>query len=78
MPRLNVERQKELEPQRVNYASNQIKALGYDIDFQDEKRIQFTFKGESVVIFPYSGWYSGKSINDGRGLAGLLQQIKKD
>jgi hypothetical protein len=77
MPRLDHERQRELEPQRLEYAANQIKALGYDIAHQDEQKIKFLFKGETVIIFPYSGWHSGKSIKDGRGLAKLLKQIKK-
>ena len=76
MPRLDEEKQRELEPQRVDYAAKKIEALGFEITNRDEKRIEFMFKGESVVLFAYSGWHSGKSINDGRGLAGLLKQIK--
>lgn len=76
MARLNTERQHELEPRRIQYAKEAIDKLGYVITYEDKTKLQFEFKGETVTLFPYSGWHSGKSIKDGRGIEKLIEQIK--
>lgn len=76
MPRLNIERQNELAPERKEYAFEQINKAGYEILFCDNTKLTFKFKGEKVTLFYYSGWHTGKSIKDGRGLANLLKQLK--
>lgn len=76
--RLNQERQAELEPKRVQYAKDQIIKLGYSITCETDKRIEFMFKGSKVVLYPYSGWFTGKTVKDGRGIDLLLKQIKDD
>ena len=76
MSRLNIDRQKELEPKRMEYARNQITALGYEITEENDTTIKFQFKGSTVTFFPYSGWHSGKTITDGRGIGKLLKQIQ--
>lgn len=75
--RLDIDRQKELEPGRIEYARNQITALGYEITEENATALKFVFKGSTVTLFPYSGWHTGKTIQDGRGIAKLLKQIKK-
>lgn len=77
MPRLDTDRQKELEPKRLEYAKEQIVALGYEIIAEEKTRIDFIFNGSKIQFFPYSGWHTGKTIQDGRGLKNLLRQIKK-
>lgn len=78
MARLDIERQQRLEFPRLLYASEQICKLGYTVTVQDNmKSLQFEFKGSTVTFFPYSGWATGKSINDGRGLQRLLKQLKQ-
>lgn len=77
MPRLDIQRQTELEPQRIEFAKDQIKALGYEITFENKTEIRFWFKGKTVRFFPYSGWASGSTIDAGRGIKKLLRQIKK-
>jgi hypothetical protein len=75
--RLNEERQKLLEPQRMEYAIGQLHLLGIkSIVVIKENCIEFDFKNERVKLFPYSGWFTGKSIRDGRGLSNLLNQLK--
>ncbi len=77
MPRLDQERQKELEPKRMEFATKQLHAAGIkSVVSITDKCLEFDFKGEKVKFFPYSGWSSGKSIQDGRGLQKLLNQIK--
>ena len=77
MPRLNIERQNELEPTRMDYAKNSLIMMGFHICYQDKTRIEFVYDGELVKFYPYSGWHTGKTIKDGRGLKSLLNQIKK-
>lgn len=74
--RLNKEKQKELEPKRIEYAKGKIKELGFDIHNETPYSFCFFFKGEAITFFPYSGWYTGKTIKDGRGLDNLLKQLK--
>lgn len=75
MARLNTERQERLEPTRMQRAIDELSALGYSIS-NDDKKISFMFKGNAVFFYPYSGWATGKNIQDGRGLQNLINQIK--
>lgn len=77
MPRLNIERQKELEPKRLNDTKKIIEDLGFEVDVISPISFNFKYKGETVYFYPYSGWHSGKSIKDGRGFKKLLNQIKQ-
>lgn len=76
MSRLDTERQYELEPKRIQQAIEAIEKLGIKITYRDKTKINFWFKGSAVHFFPYSGWHTGKSIKDGRGLKNLLKQLK--
>ncbi len=76
MARLDTDRQHRLEPKRMADARESIEAMGYEIFFSDQVCLAFIFRGENVKYFPYSGWETGKSITDGRGLKNLLKQLK--
>jgi len=76
MPRLDQERQKKLEPKRIEKAAEAIVKLGLEITVKDAVKIQFIFKGSTITFFPYSGWHSGKTVVDGRGLEKLLKQLR--
>ena len=75
MGRLDIEKQKELEPKRMEYARNQITALGYPVTEVKRHTLQFTFRGSPVTLYPYSGWFTGRTVTDGRGIKNLLKQI---
>jgi hypothetical protein len=75
MARLDIERQHQLEPKRMEFAINEIQKKGYNIVRCGETKLQFEFMGHTVNFFPYSGWASGSTIKDGRGLKKLLRQI---
>jgi len=53
MARLDIERQKELEPKRMEYARNQITALGYEITEENATALKFVFKGSNGVLGNY-------------------------
>lgn len=76
MARLDIERQERLEPSRIEYAVKRIKELGYEIIYRDNLMIKFIHKGQPISFYPYSGWASGKTVRDGRGLSKLLNQLK--
>lgn len=76
MGRLDEERQNELEPKRMEYAIEQLTKLGYTPTYVDKTRIEFGYMDAKVTLFPYSGWHTGKTIKDGRGLKKLLEQLK--
>lgn len=76
MARLDTITQARLEPERIRYAKDQITKFGYTITSETLTSIQFEFKGSVITLYPYSGWHSGKTIKDGRGLGKLLKQIK--
>lgn len=73
--RQDQEREKKLEPLRLDYAFNKLKNLGFD-PYHDGKKITFYYNSGIVTLFPYSGWHTGKTIKDGRGIDNLLKQLK--
>lgn len=75
MARLNIERQQELEPKRIEFAKKAIEKLGYDVIVYG-KGLTFLYKDNLITFYPYSGWASGKGIKSGRGLDNLISQIK--
>ena len=76
MARLDTKRQNKLEPIRMRTAINEIQKLGLTILNCTDKMIEFEYKGSNIKYYPYSGWATGKSIQDGRGLKNLIKQLK--
>jgi hypothetical protein len=66
----------QLQPERMEYAKREITKLGLEIFEETETMLKFYFKGCAVTLFVYTGWHTGKSIKDGRGIKNLLKQIK--
>lgn len=73
--RLDQERERLLQPERIAAGKAELEKLGVQIVYRCDTRIDFMFKGHKVQFFPYSGWHTGKSIKDGRGLKHLLDQL---
>lgn len=61
---------------RMGQAIESIEALGYEVDHSDNE-IWFFYKGGNVIFWPYTGWHSGETIKDGRGIKNLIKQIKE-
>lgn len=68
----------ELQPKRIDFAKNELEKLNIEIIFEDKTTLQFMFNGAKITLFPYSGWFSGKGIKDGRGIFNLIKQIKNE
>jgi len=75
--RLDQAREAAIQPIRMQTAKTQITMRGFEIKKETATSIEFEHKGHPVTFFPYSGWHSGKTINDGRGLKQLLNQLEK-
>ena len=75
--RLDIDRQLELEPIRMKTCKEKIESLGFNVISDESTRLTFQFKGSLVQFWPYSGWHTGKTIEDGRGFNKLLEQIKE-
>lgn len=75
MARLNQEREKRLQPLRMDHAKKKLEAIGYEVKECGDCEIQFIYNGSIVKFYPYSGWATGATIKDGRGLKNLLKQL---
>ena len=74
--RLNQEREAKLQPTRIQHAVNELAKIGITPLDISETEIKFSWKGSDVRFYPFSGWASGLTIRDGRGLQSLLNQLK--
>ena len=75
MTRLDQERQATLEPIRMTTTKKVLENLGFEVDVFGKTRLEFEYKNHVVRFFPYSGWFTGKTVNDGRGFNKLLAQL---
>lgn len=64
------------EPGRWQYVLSVLRDKGYQpVEDPEGKCIRFSFRGNTVTVWPYKGWFSGKGVKDGRGIDKLLKQI---
>lgn len=69
------ERKEALQPGRIEYARTKLKALGYNVEQINPTVLKIIHKGKPIIIYPYTGWFTGKTIKDGRGINNLLKQL---
>jgi len=74
---LRKERRANKEGSRMDFAIKQLTGLGHKVTMETNNAISIIFKGERVMVYPYTGWFTGKSVKDGRGIKNLLKQIKQ-
>ena len=73
---LNVRKRNENEPGRWEYVLKVLRERGYrPVEDKDGKCIRFSYDGNTITVWPYKGWFSGKGVKDGRGISKLLKQI---
>lgn len=61
---------------RYDYALRELTKLGYKVK-SICGGLEFIHKGSPVKIYTYKGWFTGKTVKDGRGIANLLKQLKQ-
>lgn len=73
------ERRARIEPRRVQYAREQLSSLDLSISFEYNAALRcfIIADGASIIrYYPYTGWFTGKSVKDGRGIHNLIKQLK--
>lgn len=55
---------------------SEIKKLGFSVD-QDASMITIKKGVQTIVFWKKKQWYSGKGVEDGRGIKNLIEQLKK-
>lgn len=73
---INPEVQAELTKRRSMYALEKLSQKQVHIDTVDEKKIVIIHRNKKIVLYPFTGWFTGKTIKDGRGIENLLSQLK--
>lgn len=74
--RLDQGRQAELEPVRMKSCREKLESMGFDVEVHGNDLLVFEYQGNQIRLFPYSGWFTGKGVIDGRGFAKLLKQLE--
>lgn len=70
------ERRQSKEGDRIAYAKRRFEEKGIVYIYnENQKAIEFAYKGCIIRFFPYTGWASGRTIKDCRGIENLLKQI---
>lgn len=64
-----------VQASRVDYAISELADIGIDVHYKDNFKIKFLYQGHEVTFFPFTGWATGKSIRDGRGIQNLIKQL---
>ena len=59
---------------RMEYALTEIRKRNYAVAAGPDS-LTFTHKGHVVRLYPYKGWFTGKTVKDGRGIKNLLKQL---
>lgn len=75
---LDKEKKKAQEPERMLFAKKQIESLGYLVFQLDQNTLIFQYNDHDIKFYPFTGWATGKTIKDGRGLNNLLKQITNE
>ena len=75
--RLDQEREKRLQPERMSSCAITLKKLGYEVIVADSTQLIIKAHGIDISLWPYSGWWSGKKIGSDRGFAKLLKKLRE-
>lgn len=70
------EKRAKLNPIKMEHAKKKLQQLGLSITVIEPSTLSFVWKDATVLFYPYTGWHSGKTIKDGRGIENLLKQLK--
>ena len=67
------------EASRMDYCKRSIEELGFRVTAcPDQKKLTFELNGNTITVYPYKGWCTGKGIKDGRGIQNLLNRLRKE
>lgn len=64
------------EDNRIKFARQELEKRGYEVTLDESNKcLIFEYNGNKIRLYPYTGWFTGKGIKDGRGLQKLLKQL---
>lgn len=64
------------EDSRIKFAKSELEKRGYKVTHDvANKCLIFEYKSNTIRFYPYTGWFTGKGIKDGRGLQTLLKRL---
>ena len=69
-------RKETLQPKRIQFAIAALKRIGITETEADNTSVSFKHKGNTIKLYAFTGWYSGKGVKDGRGIANLINELK--
>ena len=75
--RLDQEREAELQPIRMETCRGKLESMGFIVESNGTDKLTFKYNGNTIQLFPYSGWFSGKGLQQGRGFNNLLKQMEE-
>lgn len=57
-------------------SKQKIESLGFTTEENTQQKcLEFIFKGSRIKYYPKKQWFTGKTVEDGRGLENLLSQL---
>lgn len=72
------ERRARREPGRIEYDKQKLEDMGYEVHMgEDGTMLHFQHRHFTVRLWPYTGWFSGQTVVDGRGIDNLLKQLRR-
>jgi len=78
LKQLAVENRDTHEPGRREYVMAALRERGFSPVWNEEKKaVMFDYKGNTITVWPYKGFFSGKGVKDGRGVRKLLNQLDR-
>ena len=74
------ERQKSLEPNRVQYGIDLLIEAMYAVVWDGKERAVYIYKRNDrnnhiAKLYPYKGWWTGKGIGSGHGIHKLIKKL---
>lgn len=70
------EHRKPIEDRRMLNDKAVLQKRGYEVEVDTaNKCLVFEHNGNKIKLYPYTGWFTGKGIKDGRGMKNLLKQL---
>jgi hypothetical protein len=74
---LDESKRPRLEPDRIAYAKSALDFAGFSWEEISPKSLRvFMPNGCAAILYPYTGWFTGRGIKDGRGIQTLINQLE--
>lgn len=69
-------RRSEVLPGRLDWAKKRFAQAGIPLVKESDMALIVRVRCHNVTYYPFTGWFFGKGIKDGRGLENLIKQCQ--